>query len=170
MSVPAVTLRGMERELPYTLRNLARLQSGVVSRMQAIRSGLTPDMINFRVSSGRWRPVHRGVYATFSGVPGRNARLWAAFLWAGRGAVLSHETAAELHGLTDKLGHPIHVTVPAQRRVAAADGVVLHRSVRAIQVVRTYPYPPATRINDTVLDLTQAAATFDDACGWVTRA
>ena len=31
-------------------------------------------------------------------------------------------------------------------------------------------YPPRTRVEETVLDLTQTAKTFDDVCGWVTRA
>jgi hypothetical protein len=31
-------------------------------------------------------------------------------------------------------------------------------------------YPPRTRIEETVLDLAQTAKTFDDVCGWVTRA
>jgi hypothetical protein len=31
-------------------------------------------------------------------------------------------------------------------------------------------YPPRTEIEDTVLDLIQEAKTFDDVCGWVTRA
>jgi hypothetical protein len=30
--------------------------------------------------------------------------------------------------------------------------------------------PPRTKIEETVLDLTQTAVTFDDVCGWVTRA
>jgi len=30
--------------------------------------------------------------------------------------------------------------------------------------------PPRTKVEETVLDLTQTAATFDDVCGWVTRA
>lgn len=127
-------------------------------------------MIKFRVSSGRWRQIHPGVYATFTGVPGRGAQLWAAVLSAGPGATLSHETAAELQRLTDKPAEMIHVTVPVQRRVMAVPGVSLHRSARAVEAVQRHTYPPRTRVEETVLDLTQAAATFDDVCGWVTRA
>jgi hypothetical protein len=170
MSVLAVTLCGMESELPSTLRNLARYQNGVVSRSQALRAGLTVDMIKFRVRSGRWQQIHPGVYATFTGLPGRGARLWAAVLSAGRGAVLSHETAAELHRLTDKPVDPIHVTVPRQRHVIAVSGVSLHRSARAVEAAQGQTYPPRTKVEETVLDLTQTAATFDDVCGWVTRA
>jgi len=112
MSVCAVTLCAMKSELPSALRFLAGNQCGVVSRSQALRTGLTTDMIKFRLRSGRWRLMHRGVYVTFTGVPGRGARLWAAVLSAGPGAMLSHQTAAELQELSDKATNPIHVTVP----------------------------------------------------------
>jgi Transcriptional regulator, AbiEi antitoxin len=170
MSVPALTLGGMKSELPPTLRNLARNQHGVISRAQALRAGLTGDMIRFRVRSDRWRTLHPGVYATFTGFPGRGAQLWAAILSAGTGAMLSHETAAELQRLTDKPVETIHVTVPGQRHIAVIRGVSLHRSGRALEAVHLDSNPPRTRVEETVLDLTQTAATFDDVCGWVTRA
>jgi hypothetical protein len=170
MSVGAVTLCGMQRELPSTLRYLAQRQNGIVSRSQALRAGLSPDMIKFRISSGRWLQMYPGVYATFTGVPSRGARLWAAVLLAGPGATLSHETAAELHRLADQAAKTIHVTIPGQRRVRAVEGVSLHRSARAVEAVQGHTYPPRTKIEETVLDLAQAANSFDDVCGWVTRA
>jgi len=168
--VRPVKLSGMDSELPSTLRNLARYQGGVVSRSQALRAGLTVDKIKFRVRSDRWRQLNPGVYATFTGALGRNAQLWAAILSAGPGAALSHETAAELQRLTDRPSDLIHVTVPWQRRIAAPPGVSLHRSGRAVEAVQRDSNPPRTRVEETLLDLTQTAETFDDACGWVTRA
>jgi hypothetical protein len=170
MSVLGLTLSDMNSELPPALRNLARHQYGVISRGQALRAGLTESMIKFRVTSERWQQLHRGVYATFTGVPSRNAQLWAAVLSTGPGAVLSHETAAELLGLTDKAASFIHVTVPSQRHVVAVPGVSIHRSWRAVEAVQRGSNPPRTGVEETVLDLTQATATFDDVCGWVTRA
>jgi hypothetical protein len=127
-------------------------------------------MIKFRVASGRWQQIHPGVYATFSGEPNRTARLWAAVLLAGPGAVLSHETAAQLQRLTDKPSDAIHISIPGQRRVRTVADISIHRSVRIVQATEGYSYPPRTRIEETVLDLTQSAASFDDVCGWVTRA
>lgn len=170
MSVPAITLSGMESELPPTLRNLARYQSGVVSRSQARQAGLSEDMIKFRVRSGRWRQIHPGIYATFTGKPSRRAQLWAAVLSAGPGAALSYETAAELHKLSDKQADTVHVTVPHQRRVVAPPGISVHRSRRASKTVQEHTSPPRTKVEETVLDLAQAAKSFDDVCGWITRA
>ena len=46
----------------------------------------------------------------------------------------------------------------------------MHRSARALEAVLGQSNPPRTRVEETVLDLTQTAANFDDVCGWVTRA
>jgi hypothetical protein len=170
MSVGGGTLCGMVSQLSPAFRNLAQRQNGVISRSQAIKAGLSPEIVKFRVRSGRWQSLHLGVYATFSGIPGRGAWLWAALLAAGPGAVLSYQTAAELHGLADKPINPIHVSVPRQRHLAAAVGVSLHRSARAIDAVQEGSWPPRTTVEETVLDLTQTARSFDDICGWVTRA
>lgn len=91
-------------------------------------------------------------------------------LSAGPGAVLSHETAAELLKLTDKASTSIHVTVPRERHVAAVRGVSIHQSERAVEAVQCDSNPPRATVEETVLDLTQTAANFDDVCGWVTRA
>jgi hypothetical protein len=160
----------MVREIPSDLRYLAQGQHGVVSRVQALRAGLSPGMIGFRIRSGRWQQLHAGVYAAFTGSPDRGAWLWAAFLSAGPGAALSHETAAELQGLVDKPVNPIHVTVPHGRHILAVKGVRLHRSDRVVDAIQSGFRLPRTRVEETVLDLTQVARSFDDVCGWVTRA
>ena len=170
MSAAGETLCGMVRELPSDLRYLAQRQHGVVSRAQALRAGLSPGMIRFRIRSGRWQQLHAGVYGVFTGSPDRGAWLWAAILSAGPGAALSYETAAELQGLVDKPVSPIHVTVPHRRHVLAVKGVRLHRSDRVADAIQSDKRLPRTMIEETVLDLTQTARGFDDVCGWVTRA
>jgi hypothetical protein len=110
------------------------------------------------------------VYATFSGELPRAAQMWAAVLAAGPGAMLSHESAAELAGLADKPTWVIHVTVPTQRTVTKMRGIVIHRSVRAEETRQLAKLPPRTAVEETVLDLATAAAQLDDAFGWVTRA
>ena len=46
----------------------------------------------------------------------------------------------------------------------------VYRSARVLEAVQGHAYPPRTKIEETVLDLTQTAKNFDDVCGWVTRA
>ncbi len=94
--------------------SLLGAQCGIVDRGQAKRAGFSDRQIWHRLRSGRWQRVHEGVYATFTGPLSPDARLWAALRRAGDGAMLSHETAAEVHGLIDKpASKTIHITVPA---------------------------------------------------------
>ena len=125
-----------------------------------------------RVRDGRWQRLQRGVYATFSGEPLRETVLWAALLRAGPGAVLSHQTAAERHGLIDEPSPVIVITVPASRSPARTPipGVVIHRSDAIVRTRHPAMLPPCTRVEDTVLDLIQIAASFDDAYAWICRA
>jgi very-short-patch-repair endonuclease len=84
--------------------------------------------------------------------------------------MLSHQTAAELARLTDGPSGALHLTLPASRRLRPVPGLVIHRSIYASRIRHPTLLPPRTRVEDTVLDLVDVSATFDDACGWVTRA
>jgi very-short-patch-repair endonuclease len=156
--------------LPEGCRQLIDLQRGVLARWQAPAVELKPTTINSLLRSGRWRPLQRGVYATFSGEPSRDAELWAAVLRAGPHAVLSHQTAAELDELTSTSSAVIHVTVPRNKHVDPIRGVRLHRSERLAEARHPSRTPPRTRIEETVLDLTQTAKTIDGAFAWLCRA
>jgi len=160
----------MNNELPASLARLAAAQHGVFSRSQALHAGITAASIKAKVRRGAWHPLYPGVYRTFSGEPDRVTRLWAVLLYAGRGAVLSHQTAAELHRLTGGRAAEIHVTIPGERRVSAVPGVRIHRSARVFEAALPHTAPPRTRVEDTVLDLAETAATFDEVCEIVTRA
>lgn len=148
-------------------------QARVTSRRQALDRGWSEKMIASRLRTGAWRRLQRGSYATFTGDAPREARLWAAILRAGRGAVFSHETAAEIHGFAGKPASKIHISIPEERRPARnrpITGVVVHRR-RVLEPAWTAPWElPRTTAEDTVLDLVDAARTFDDAYGWVVRA
>jgi hypothetical protein len=146
------------------------LQCGVLSRPQAIDLGLTSSAIAARLRNGRWRRLHPGVYAAFSGDPSRQAWLWAAVLRAGPAAVLSHQTAAELHGLTVEPAPAIHVLVPAGRQIAPITGVAVHYSRRVSEARHPVLLPPRTRVEEAVLDLATAASSLDLALGWIFRA
>jgi hypothetical protein len=161
----------MSAEPQPSLRMAVGRQGGIVARKQAIRAGMSSRAIEWKLQARQWQPVYWGIYATFTGPVPRRARLWAAVLYAGHGAVLSHESAGELQGLLDKPADAIHVTVPRGRRVAPAPGLVIHRS-DAPERVHEYPPGeiPVTRVADTLIDLAEACASVDDVYGWVTRA
>ncbi len=160
----------MADESTASCRRLLTLQHGVLARWQAPAAGLSIRTVEARLRTGRWRSLFRGVYATFTGDPPREALLWAAVLRAGPGAILSHETAGELDGLLDKPIAVIHVTVPDTQLVRYGSGVIVHRSHLIEQVRHPGLTPPRTMIEETVLDLAQQSAAFDDAFSWMSRA
>ena len=155
------------------MAELLDFQARVVTRSQVLDHGLSGNAVSRRTKSGNWQRLQRGTYATFSGMPPREACLWAAVLRAGPGAVLSHETAAEVHGLADKPSKVIHVTVAANldpARYGKIPGVVIHRSRRVVRQELPPWQLPRTPVAETVLDLVAASASFDDAYAWLSRA
>jgi Transcriptional regulator, AbiEi antitoxin len=159
-------------EIPDECSVLIMVQRGVIGRDQAIKAGLSSASIGTLLRTGRWQRLHRGVYATFTGPPGQEALRWAALIRAGPGSVLSHVTAADLFGFGLPPGQetPIHVTVPWDTRLGQISGVVVHRARQAQRRRQPYMLPPRTRLEATVLDLADGAATVEDAFGWICRA
>jgi Transcriptional regulator, AbiEi antitoxin len=163
----------MTAALPPEIRRLLDRQEGVIAVGQAVAAGLSGKGVRDQVRAGRWQSLHRGVYAGFTGKPGRAAELWGALLRAGPDAVLSHQTAAEVWGLVDGASSVIHVTVPhgcGPGRHARIAGVVIHRSRWMERIRHPTLAPPRTRVAETVLDLIDRARDFDEAYDWVCRA
>jgi len=162
----------MPIDMPPQARELLAAQGKAIASRQGAVAGVGSRVMRDRVGSGRWQRLQRGVYAAFSGDPARETMLWAALLRAGSDAVLSHQTAAERHGLLDAPSPVIIITVPASRHPAQVriPGVIVHRSDAILRTRHPAMRPPCTRVEDTVLDLIQIAPTFDDAYAWICRA
>src|ERR1700683_1474617 len=105
----------MIRPLPSAVELLVHNQEGIVRRGQLIDAGMTPSGIHRRLASGEWRRLREGIYCEFTGKSTGEGKLGTAVLLAGPGALLSYETAAELHGFAKKACPNIHVSVPAAR-------------------------------------------------------
>jgi very-short-patch-repair endonuclease len=157
-------------EVPRSLREQVSLQAGVLTRQQALNAGLPGEVVAWRVRSERWATIYPGIYATFTGPVSRTARLWAIALYAGPQARLSHQTAAELHRLSDEHCPLVHVSIPGSRRVRAPEGVVVHRRARLDSPWRPVGLPPHTFIDETIIDLVAAAADLDEVIAIVTGA
>lgn len=161
----------MPKDIPPPARELLAVQGKAIARYQGPAADIDPRSMRTKVSNERWQRLHRGVYAAFSGDPARETLLWAALLRAGPDAVLSHQTAAERHGLIDGPSPVITITVPASKRPARAkiSGILIHRSDAIARSRHPAMLPPCTRVEDTVLDLIEVASTFDDAYAWICR-
>lgn len=147
--------------------DVARRQGGAVTVAQLVQLGADRTWISRQVDGGRWQRVHRGVLVTHTGPVRPRTAAWAALLYAGRDAALSHESAALRYEFTADVPRSVAVTIPADRRVRPSPGLVVH--------LRSTP-PPASGQprtvwrSDTVVDLAAAARSVDDAVGWACRA
>jgi len=162
---------------PCDWRDLLELQHGVIARWQVAQPGRRIFAIEAKLRDDRWQTLYRGVYAAFTGPPSRTALLWGAVLRAGPGAVLSHHTAAELDKLADRPAGVIHVTITSARRVSIRQErgsrvppIVVHYSSRIEQARHPSRIPPRTRVEETTVDLTQAAPHASEAVSWVIQA
>jgi Protein of unknown function (DUF559)/Transcriptional regulator, AbiEi antitoxin len=111
------------------IAELADHQYGVVSTGQLRGLGLDKDQILYRVRVGRLHRVHRGVYAVGRrGLPQRG-RWMAATLASGKGAVVSHRSAAALWGmLPDRIEACVEISVLGHGGRRKRSGIRLHRS------------------------------------------
>lgn len=86
-------------EATRRIATLASKQYGVVAHWQLADMGLGRRLIQSRQDRGELIPYYHGVYAVGHEALGRNGEMMAAALSAGRGAVISHGSAAEAWGL-----------------------------------------------------------------------
>ncbi len=167
----------MPIDLPDDCARLLDFQRGVIARWQAPGAGLSLAAMDGELRRGRWRPIYRGVYAGYTGEPPRASVLWAALLRGGPGALLSHQTAAELDGLADRPSEVIHVSIGHDRQVtftgperrSQAPRIVFHRTRRIDAIKHPARTPPRSRIEETVLDLTELSSSFDDVLAWLCK-
>ncbi|HWH19440.1 MAG TPA: type IV toxin-antitoxin system AbiEi family antitoxin domain-containing protein [Solirubrobacterales bacterium] len=128
-------------------------QHGVVSREQLRRAGLSDDQIDTWVRAGRISRVSRAVYYVGSAPIGERGRIKAAELASGRGAVVSHRSAAFLLGIGERSPRVVDVIAPRQggRKV---DGIRFHDVVRPgrYELVRVHGIV-CTSVARTVVDL-----------------
>lgn len=103
---------------------LAERQAGVIRRGQLEDLGLDKDDIGRRLADARLHRVHRGTYAVGHRLlPPEGA--WRAAIWAVRGSVLSHWSAAAFHGWVEQRMAEQHVSTINQ--ATSREGLVVHR-------------------------------------------
>ena len=130
---------------------LAERQHGVVTRSQLGDLGLGASAIDRRLRAGRLHGLHPGVYAVGHRVLSLEGRWIAAVLASGRGAVLSHRSAAALWGIRPYSG-VIEVTVP--RKTRSSRDIRRHCSRLPRDEVTIHDGIPTTSAPRTLLDLT----------------
>ena len=142
---------GLEAEIAA----VAASQHGVIALRQLVEIGLTPRAAQARAACGRWRRLHRGVYA-FGHAELRPEGHWmAAVLACGPQALLSHRTAAALLELVTRARGRPHVTTPG-RGPGRRAGIATHgSSTLAAADATAVAGIPCTAVARTLLDIAE---------------
>lgn len=110
----------------HSIAALAKQQHGVVAGWQLDQLGFGEQVARKRKAVGRFHRIQQGVYAFGYPVLSRRGHLMAAVLACGPGAVLSHRSAAYLHGILDDSRNRVDVIAP-NRRGRCPQGIAAHR-------------------------------------------
>jgi hypothetical protein len=136
---------------------------------QAVECGLLKGVVRAQIHARRWQRFGPRVVVAHNARLNDAEVLWLAVLRCGDGAVLSHQTAAYMHGLITAAPERVHVTIPASRRIEAPPGVVLHRTRKQL-TEGGGPRPPHTSAVETILDIADECANASQLVALATRA
>lgn len=143
-------------------------QHGLILRRQALAAGATPDEVDGMVRRGTWIPVRRGVYTTQSmwqeldpyvGRP--RLEVWAATLKMQTPRLISHDSAAYLHGLDILEARPrlVHITRFGALGGRTRHGVKHHKAPFAEGQIDFVDGHPVLDIPRTVADIAREHGT-----------
>lgn len=150
--------------IPPSMSDLLAVQSGVISRRQALSHGLRPHDIRRLLRRREWAVAFPGIYLTHTGELTWHQRAWVAVLatWP---AALTHRSAIRAASGPGLRGHddtgPLHVAVDRTRRtLVTPPGVVTHHLADLEGKTLWTSSPPRIRLEHAVLDVA-AEATAD---------
>ena len=110
-----------------SLEHLLRRQAGVVTLRQAVGLGMSQQTVHRRARDGAWQRLYPAVYLVGGHRLTDEARVRAAWLWAGDSAAVSGPAAAFWHGMLDRAPQEVELTVPGRCRPRTPDGVRVRR-------------------------------------------
>jgi predicted transcriptional regulator of viral defense system len=132
-------------------------QSGYFTYGQARGCGFADRLIAHHTETGRFRRVHRAVYRWRDFPTSPREEVVAAWLAVGKDvAVVSHESALDLHELSNVIPNYTHLTVPRSvRNHPKLPGVKIHTTTRGLG--------PGETVTRDGMRVTSVARTIADA-------
>ena len=144
------------------LFEIASEQHGYFTAEQARSCGLSWNLLSHHAQSGRFIRVRRGLYRYRDYPSSSHEDVMAAWLAVGKDtAVVSHESALEILGLTNVIPNAIHLTVPrSKRHLPTLLGVTIHTTTRPLgrQDVVTRDGIRLTGASRSIVDSAEAGA------------
>jgi hypothetical protein len=137
------------------VHELAREQHSVVTRRQLREAGVSDDDIDHELAAGRLLRVAPGAFRPWGVRRSWHLKASAAVLSARAPALISHRSAAWLHGIDEHMPGIIDITVPRHRRPRSRPGVQFHESRvfdMAAETSQVRDWLPVTGVARTILD------------------
>ncbi|MFC4945462.1 type IV toxin-antitoxin system AbiEi family antitoxin domain-containing protein [Pseudonocardia sp. GCM10023141] len=150
--------------------SLARIltrQAGVISLAQAVREGVSASTVQRWTRQGEWERLHPAVYLAGGHRLTDEARVRAAWLWAGESAAVSGVAAAFWHGMLDRILPEVELTLPRQTHLRERPGIVLRR--RDLPPIDTVSVR-RLRVTDVPLTTLDTAVTLPNGSTFLDRA
>jgi predicted transcriptional regulator of viral defense system len=128
----AITKQGPREQKAERLFDVADQQAGYFTARQALEAGYDYPLQHYHRERGHWTQVGHGLFRLNRYPEGENEDLVRLSLWSrdreGKPqAVVSHETALRLHGLSDLMPEKAHLSVPRGFRKRSPRGVILRK-------------------------------------------
>lgn len=113
---------------------MASEHHGHFTNAEARDCGFTRSLLSHQTRSGKFIRVRRGVYRFRDYPSSPREEVVAAWLAVGKDvAVVSHDSALDLLGLSDVIPDAVHLTVPRSKRyLHHLPGVVIHTTTRSL--------------------------------------
>lgn len=146
------------------LYDVAASQEGLFTTRQAASAGYSDPLLAHHQTAGRITRIRRGIYRLVHFPAGEHEELVAAWLWTESTAVISHQSALSLHGLSDSLPAQIHLTLPVswrQRRLRVPKGLVLQFAELGTKERTWMGAVPVTTVRRTLDDCAHSGLTPD---------
>jgi predicted transcriptional regulator of viral defense system len=159
MSDKKVENQTLESAAPDRARlfEIASEQGGYFTAEEAGACGFSRALLSHHVKSGRFTRVRRGLYRFREYPSSPREHMLAAWLAVGKeAAVVSHDSALDVLGLSDVIPDAVHLTVPRSRRnLPSIPGVKIHTTGR--------PLKPGDRVMRDGMAVTSATRSILDA-------
>jgi len=141
----------------------AEAQAGYFTARQAVGAGMDRSTLSYHARpGGRYERIRPGLFRIRHFPSSPSEHVMAAWLpLRGAGAVVSHESALDLHELSDLIPDAIHLTVPrSERGLRRREGVRLHTTGNppTATELQTVAGLPVTGPERSIVDALEAGA------------
>lgn len=154
-----LSMSDTQRPDAIALNQVSYGQDGYFTSRQAREAGFSPQLLAHHVRSGRYEHIRRGLYR-LRGYPG-SSHEEVREKWLSVGAeraVVSHESALDLHELSDVIPNSVHLLVDRDDRgIRRRQGVTLHTT--------TEPLKPSEVVSREGIRVTDPVRSILDAAG-----